>query len=65
MKEQISDKRRKDIILQLLKVIKILCYFKGIKSEDMIQKYTNISDEEISSIQKIKKERDKKNEQKI
>lgn len=51
----IEDKRLKDISLQLIRVIHIVCNSKGEDMQQLLSTYTNISEEEMHSIQCIRK----------
>lgn len=46
----ISNKRMKDIISQLIKVIQILCVNRSDNIDELLEKYTNLNDEEISEL---------------
>ena len=52
MKECIEDKRLKEVIEQLEKVIYMLCDRKEVNVMDVMSKYTNISQEEWNSIKR-------------
>ena len=50
MREQIEDKRLKEICKQLLKVIRLLCNLRGKDVTETLNIYTNLSTKEIDTL---------------
>ena len=60
MKGHIEEKRMKDISMQLVKVIHILCNSKGEDIQQTFCTYTNITQEEWNILQKKRNKEEKR-----